>query len=178
MTDIPVPALLAMIVLLVWPAGRIYAAKMHRRAFAGRLPLEFDLTRGLVRAFIGGVALAADFAILLVMLTMLWLIKWLFGADGPLIFDRISPKAILSFAMLLQFAAFTFFSALDTYRVQNEEISDRTGASVDGGVVVRPWPLLARIARRFPAELAVYASTAAFAVVIIFIAAKTQGIPG
>ena len=188
MTDVPVPALLAAIVLLMWPAGRVYAAWTQRRHFVVSRRLELGPAPRLNRALVVAVVLTANVAAFLFMLAGILLVRYatqmVYDAHEPMIFGKISPEAMLNFAVLLTFALCTFQSAVDSYKSSDEKVSDR--AVTAGGVAAESRPLLARIARRLPTELALYASTAAVAVVMIFVAAgfvalvapNIQGIPG
>jgi len=185
MMDIPAPALLAAIALLVWPAGRIYAVLTTRQGdrFVARHAVGASLLQRLQRAMIAASVLTADFVLFAVMLAGILLLKLamrrICGSDAPLIFGKVSLNVFFDFAMLAQFVVFIFQGALDSYITLHDKATDVGTAS---GVAVshasQLTRLLAGIPKRLRTELAVYASTAAVYTLMFFVAAALVALHG
>lgn len=178
---VPVPALLAGIALLLWPAGRLCAAlsagywTRRPAAHGPQLSLFDGYRRQLITASIFA-AHAVLFALAIGLIGLLvFTTHRMFGAHELHIFDSFSLDSLFGFAMLGEFAAFTFLSAFDTHKAMHEQtVSETIGGPVAIG---RPFELLTA-ARRLRAELPVYVSTAAAAFVIFLILAGVSAFVG
>ncbi len=182
MMGVPVPAVLAAIALLLWPAGRLYAVLAARRALGDRFAPapRLSLGEGLRRQLPAVPVFSSHVMLLAVVLAIILLFKLIahriFGAQEPLIFGTVSLDSLFDFAMLLEFAVFAFQSAVDTHRATRGQAA-RVETSAGGMQALRRSSLL-DAATRLQAELVLYGSTGAALLVIIFVTASFFALMG
>src|ERR1700690_1853847 len=109
MTAIPLPALLAMIVLLLWPAARL-AAVLMEPAGARSANLAQSESLSWRSAMIGITTVAGQLLLLMAFLGVVYVIELIVGNLWGFelsLFGGISLKGLFRFVDLVQFSVFT-----------------------------------------------------------------------
>lgn len=164
---VPVPALLAMMVLLLWPAARLTAVLLQapdrRRGESARLD---GVRSGAEPYLVAALALAANFLVFILSLGAIAIaaaVMRRLASDDLLLFGVVSLKSMFEFIMLLQFAVFVVQSALD---------SRRRVRAYHGRLPAAEWgKFLPRIRDVLRAEAPIYASAAIFSAAIFLLGA-------
>lgn len=176
---IPLPALLAAIVLLSWPAGRLYATwiKPKREQFS---KVASSTLKTLKKAIAETAVIAVHFGAFLIALGTMLLLRMLFqrlcGADVPPLFGAVSMDVLFELAILAQFAIFVFWAAWDSKRITDRTTAEGDSREGDFWGVYRLSSFTGLASNWWRAEVAVYASTGALAVLVIAIGVSLSAI--
>ncbi len=166
---IPLPALLAMIVLLLWPAARLCAVLMEPvRTASSKRPQVTALSPR--RALIGIVTFAGHFLLLMIVLGGIYLIEVgisHFWADQPWLFELVPVKSLLRFVALVQFSIFIIYAAVDTRRALQADIRDQDNARSE--YVPGFGSLLTNVRARLVTDLPIYLSTPVLSAAILLV---------
>jgi len=169
MTAIPLPALLAMIVLLLWPAARLTAVLIEP---GGGRSVKAARSEGLSwrRAMIGLATVAGQLLLLLAFLGAVYVTEAvvgnLWGSELSL-FGVVSLKSLFRFVDLVQFSVFTIYAAVETRRALRADTREQGRAGADS--VISFGPLVARVSGRLKADLPIYLSAPVLSVAILVI---------
>lgn len=137
---IPLPALLAMIVLLLWPAARLSAVLIEARGGRTRLrlpPRSHDNRSSLRRIMIGITTVAGQLLLFLGVLACVSLAETVTGhfwADKPPLLGYVSIASLFRFVELVQFAVFTIYAAVETRRALRADLFNHADADHSSGV--------------------------------------------
>jgi hypothetical protein len=175
MTAIPLPALLAMIVLLLWPAARLAAVLMEP---AGARSANLAQSEGLSwrSAMIGITTVAGQLLLLMAFLGVVYVIELIVGNLWGFelsLFGGISLKGLFRFVDLVQFSVFTIYAAIETRRALRADARDQVRAGAES--VTSLGPLVARVSGRLKADLPIYLSAPVLSVAILLIGIALVG---
>jgi hypothetical protein len=178
MTAIPLPAFLAMIVLLLWPAARFAVVLMEPARAAGAPSAELSRSEGLSwrRALIGITTVAGQLLLLMASLCGVYLTELIVGhfwGDELSLFGGVSLKSLFRFVDLVQFSVFTIYAAIETRRALRADIRDQTRAGAES--IASFGPLLAKVSGRLKADLPIYLSAPALSVVLLLVGITLLG---
>jgi hypothetical protein len=170
---IPLPVLLAMIVLLLWPAARLSAVLIERprtsvAASSLRRPsMEFSWGG----AVIGITTVAGHLMLLMIFLGGVFIIEAGFdrlgAGDQSLLFGVIPLKSLFRFVDIVQFSAFTIYASIDTRRALRANAFDQRGASTKTNFSFVS--LVGRVYAGLKADLPVYLSAPVLSVVLLLL---------
>ena len=165
---IPLPALLAMIVLLLWPAARLFAVLVERP-----VPTVSEVSRvpkpWWNAALVTTTVVASHFLLLLVVLAAIYVIEitarhlW---EGEPTLLGLISLDSLFRFVALAQFSVFTVVAAIDTRRALRADARDRDS---EIGFALDFSALVTKVTGRLSTELPVYLSTPVLSAALLLV---------
>jgi hypothetical protein len=166
---IPLPALLAMIVLLLWPAARLFAVLMQQpvRVASRRSQVSKPWWR---EALVVATIVALHFLLLLTVLVGIYLIeiatRHLWVGEFTLL-GLISLDSLFRFVALAQFSVFTVFAAIDARRALQADADARNSSEI--GFVSGVSSLVTKVSGRLKIDLPVYLSTPVLSAAILLV---------
>jgi hypothetical protein len=170
---IPLPVLLAMIVLLLWPAARLSAVLIERprTSVATSSPRPRLTKLSWRRAVVGITTVAGHFLLLMVFLGGVFLVEAavnLWGTpDRSLLFGVVPLKSLFSFIDIVQFSAFAIYASIDTRRALQEDAFDQLSTSTK--TISSVDSLVAKVYAGLKADLPVYLSAPILSVVLLLL---------
>jgi hypothetical protein len=166
---IPLPALLAIIVLLLWPAARLSSVLMEPvRTAPSRRPRPTGLSP--YRALVGTVTIVGHFLLLMIVLGAIYLIEvgivGLLGEE-PALFGLVPLKSLFRFIGLAQFSIFTIYAAVDTRRVLRVEVHDQESSGSE--YVSGFGSVVSKVRARLVTDLPIYLSTPVLSAALLLV---------